>query len=58
MLIRDQYGVEIHLNPNHVVAAFVDEDGRYGIVLPSRGDLWVDHESYDRIVAWMEAHDD
>ena len=60
MLVRDAYDEEFHINPNHVVKAYTTKDEEdYAIELSnSDSTMWLDRESYERIVAWMEKHDE
>lgn len=55
MLVKDAYGEAFHLNPNHVVTAYTTKNGEdYAIYLPSGETMWLDRESYERVVAWLE----
>ena len=55
MLITDVYGERFHLNPNQVVLAYTTKDGKdFAVDLPCGETLFLDRESYQRIVAWME----
>ena len=57
MLVIDIYGDEFHLNPNHIVFLCGGSDvGRY-VKMSNNSMLWPDDDSYERIVAWMEKHE-
>lgn len=57
MLVTDAYGEDFHLNPNQVVLAYATSDGDGCLDLTNDTSLFVDHESYERVVAWMERQD-
>lgn len=48
----------VYVNPSQVVCAFQDAGGPPYVVLGNGGRYAVKQESYDRIVEWMEKHDD
>ena len=55
MLVTDAYGERFHLNPNQVVLAYTTKDDEdFAVDLPWGETLFLDRESYDRIVSWME----
>lgn len=54
MLVRDVYGMEYHLNPNQIVLARTMSDGDSLIEMSNDTTVWLDAESYKRVVAWIE----
>lgn len=57
MLVKDEYGVEYHLNPNQIVLTRTMSDGDGEVELANGETFWPDRDSYQRIVEWMERND-
>lgn len=54
MLVRNELGFEYYIRPENICYAGGHENGSYFITFIGDSDIYVDKESYTRVVEWLE----